>query len=202
MLMIDRVRGIMSITHLSLDPFVLIQNQKSKDKKKTISLKKRSVKANQLSQNCFLVLVKGVANNPHVNKTFMENKKNPAAATISTTLPSVAGCQSFFRYLFQLRPFSAFEVLEADFRSSPLKANIRKSITSKVTNFRQRISSFQDKEAANQNQIELKNCGFNGNQKNPANFVIHFKYNCIQLLNENKIIGTSPFALENNASLI
>ena len=65
---------------------------KIKRLKKTISLKKRSVKANQLSQNCFLVLVKGVANNPHVNKTFMENKKNPAAATISTTLPSVAGC--------------------------------------------------------------------------------------------------------------
>lgn len=65
---------------------------KIKRLKKTISLKKRTVKANQLSQNCFLVLVKGVANNPHVNKTFMENKKNPAAATISTTLPSVAGC--------------------------------------------------------------------------------------------------------------
>ena len=93
-------------------------------------------------------------------------------------------------------------MLEADFRSSPLKANIRKSITSKVTNFRQRISSFQDKEAANQNQIELKNCGFNGNQKKPAYLVIHFRYNCIQLLNENKINGTSPFALENNASLI
>ena len=50
--------------------------------------------------------------------------------------------------------------------------------------------------------MNYKIAGLTETKKKPANFVIHFKYNCIQLLNENKINGTSPFALENNASLI